>query len=440
MQNKMAEKDISGRYKNSNRLFSEAVNYIPLASQTFSKCAQQFPKGFAPLFLDRGLGARVWDVDGNEYVDLIGGLLTNVLGYCDPDINLAIKNQLDRGISFSLATELEIQLAKKLNSLIPCAEKVRFAKNGSDATTGCIRVARAATKKNIIICTGYHGWHDWYLSATTRDKGVPASLKDHTLKVPFNDLDALESVLVAHSSDVAAIMVEPMSAVWPHSTYLESLKRLAHNHGALLIFDEVVTGFRFSLGGAQEYFGVTPDLAAFGKALGNGMPISAVVGRADLMNEMEEVFFSSTFGGEALSIAAAIAVIDKLERLEGIQKIWKFGGLIRNKIDEIIAKHGLVDILSLVGADCWTILNFKDHKNSSKEEIKSLFVKVMLSEGVLINASNNVMLAHALDKESLSIILSAYEVACAQLSKSLCENSVLNDLSTEPIFPVFSVR
>ena len=167
-------------------------------------------KGFAPLFLDRGLGARVWDVDGNEYVDLIGGLLTNVLGYCDPDINLAIKDQLDRGISFSLATELELQLAKKLNRLIPCAEKVRFAKNGSDATTGCIRVARAATKKNIIICTGYHGWHDWYLSATTRD-------------------------------DCSGCLT---SCGRPHSTKISNycLKRLAHNHGA--IFDEVVTGFR----------------------------------------------------------------------------------------------------------------------------------------------------------------------------------------------------
>ena len=225
------------------------------------------------MFLTHGQGARVWDVDGNEYVDLVSALMPVVLGYNDPDVNYAVRNQLDKGVIFSLATELEAQLSEKLVEVIPCAEKVRFGKNGSDVTTAAIRVARAYTGRDKVIVCGYHGWQDWYIGSTTRNKGVPEAVQGLTYKVPYNDLDAVENLLKENPDQFAALIMEPMNVAEPAPNYLNDLKALLHKHGALLIFDEVITGFRFSIGGAQELFGVTPDLASFGKAMGNGMPI-----------------------------------------------------------------------------------------------------------------------------------------------------------------------
>ena len=235
-------------------------------------------------------------------------------GYRDPDVDLAIRRQLTRGISFSLPTTLEMELAERLVKHIPCAEMVRFGKNGTDATSAAVRLARAATKRDRLILLGYHGWQDWYIGATTRNLGVPACVSALSHLAPYGDLEAIEDLFARHPGEFAAVMLEPMNTVEPAPGYLKGLKDLVHRHGALLIFDEIITGFRWSIGGAQARYGVTPDLACFGKAMGNGMPISAVVGRADIMRLMEDIFYSGTFGGETLSLAAAIATIDKIDR------------------------------------------------------------------------------------------------------------------------------
>ena len=227
--------------------------------------------------------------------------MPNILGYCDPDVDYAIRHQLTRGISMSLPTSLECELAERLVQHIPSAEMVRFGKNGTDATSAAIRLARAATRRDRVVAVGYHGWQDWYIGATARRLGVPAAVSELTDMVPFGDLEAMEATLKSHANEYAAIILEPTGAVEPPQSYLKDLKKLAHEHGALLIFDEIVTGFRWGLGGAQAKYNVTPDLSAFGKAMGNGMPISAVVGRSDVMRLMEDIFYSGTFGGEALS-------------------------------------------------------------------------------------------------------------------------------------------
>ncbi|MEG3618555.1 aminotransferase class III-fold pyridoxal phosphate-dependent enzyme [Magnetovibrio sp. PR-2] len=430
--------DLDRDYARSNELLERAQKVIPLGSQTFSKSWQQYPKSAAPMFLTHGQGARVWDVDGNEYIDMVSGLLPIVLGYRDPDVDHAVKHQLSQGISFSLSTELEIQLAEELIDMIPCAEAVRFGKNGTDATSAAVRIARAKTGRDRIAVGGYHGWQDWYVGITTRNKGIPDAVCDLTHSFPFNDLDALEQLLNTHKDEFAAVIIEPAGANIPNEGYLKAVQELAHKHGTLLVFDEVVTGFRWAAGGAQEYYGVTPDLASFGKALGNGMPIAAIVGAADIMKEMEDVFLSSTFGGETLSIAASLAVLDKIRTQPVIEHVWNVGGIIAAHVRKAIKDNGLGDYMSLIGADPWTILAYKDAGETKKEAIKTLFVREMLKAGVLINASNNV--SYSFSQDDVSKVLGAYDYALSYVAESIKSNDTAKQIGNQIIEPVFSIR
>ena len=434
-----AEKiDTSRRYDRSQRLIERAERVIPLGSQTFSKSRIQFPPGASPLFVTHGDGGKVYDVDGNEYVDLVSALMPNVLGYRDPDVDLAIRRQLTRGISFSLPTTLETELAERLVKHIPCAEMVRFGKNGTDATSAAVRLARAATKRDRLILLGYHGWQDWYIGATTRNLGVPASVSALSHLAPYGDLDAIEMLLKKHPSEFAAVMLEPMNVTEPPPGYLQGLKDLVHRHGTLLIFDEVITGFRWSIGGAQARYGVTPDLACFGKAMGNGMPISAIVGRADIMRLMEDIFYSGTFGGEALSLAAAISTIDKIERENVTERLWSTGRKLMEGTLARIASAGLSEVIGLVGAPPWAIFVFKDCVDASKEAIKTLFLREMIAAGVLINASHNVCFAHG--PADIARVLAANDHALAVLRDTLDRRDIEHILGNQVIRPVFSVR
>lgn len=428
----------ASRYKNSNEMLARAEKVIPLGSQTFSKSRIQFPVPYAPLYLDRGKGGRVWDVDGNEYVDLICGLLPVTLGYCDSDIDAAIKVQLERGISFSLATELEIELAERLVDLIPCIEMVRFGKNGTDATSAAVRLARAYTGRDHVIALGYHGWQDWYIGATARHLGVPDSVRNLTHKLPFNDLDKVKEAVQAYKGSIAAIILEPVSGAEPAKGYLESLRSLTQEEGIVLIFDEVITGFRVSLGGAQKHYGVTPDLAAFGKGMGNGMPISAIGGRADIMMFMEKIFYSGTFGGEALSLAASVAVIDKMKRENVIERLWKTGNVITDGVTRLMKMHGLSDVVFLAGLPPCRIVGFHDHKTASKEAIKTRFMIEMLRHGILMSANHNICYAH--NEEDVAKVLGAYDATLTKIATDLADGKLEERLDVSPIYPVFQIR
>jgi glutamate-1-semialdehyde 2,1-aminomutase/spore coat polysaccharide biosynthesis protein SpsF len=423
--------------RQSAALLERARKVIPLGSQTFSKSHIQYPDG-APMFVTHGRGGRVWDVDGNAYVDLVLGLLPVVLGYQDPDVDTAVRTQLSEGISFSLATELETQLAERLVDIVPCAEAVRFGKNGTDATSATIRLARAFTGRDRVIACGYHGWQDWYIGATSRNKGVPGAVSDLTRLAPYNDLDALHALFKAHPGEIAALIMEPMNTTEPAPGYLESVRELVHANGALLIFDEVITGFRYSLGGAQSLFGVTPDLSSFGKAMGNGMPISAVVGRADIMHEMENIFFSGTFGGEALSLAAAIAVIDKMKREPVIERIWQLGNRLADETHAVIAAHGLSDLVSLVGKAPWKLMAFKPHPTARVEAIKTLFAHHVLQNGVLYLSSHNICYGHT--EDDLGVVIRAYDIAFGKLAEELATGRLEDRLPCAPVMPIFKVR
>ena len=425
-------------YERSRTLLERAERTIPLGSQTFSKSRVNYPVEASPLFLTHGRGGRVWDVDGNGYVDLVMGLLPLLLGYCDPDVDHAIRDQLDRGITFSLATELEAQLAERLVEMVPCAEMVRFGKNGSDATSAAVRIARYHTGRDHLVICGYHGWHDWYIGTTTRDGGVPAAVGKLSHKVGYGDLDGLSATLDAHAGEVAAVIMEPMTIQEPLPGFLEEVKALCHRHGALLVFDEIITGFRFAAGGAQELFGVKPDLAAVGKGLGNGMPISAVVGRADVMRGFEDVFFSGTMGGEALSLAAGIAVCDKIRSEPVIETLWSRGAALAEGARQRIAAHGLEAVVALKGAAPWMILDIADHPNGSRHAIKTLFLAEMLRRGVLISASHNTCFAHS--EADLAHVLAAYDEVLPILAKALNEPDLDRRLDYAPVQPVFAVR
>ena len=426
------------RYAKSKAMLERASRVIPLGSQTFSKSYLNYPRDAAPLFLERGRGSHVWDVDGNEYIDFVNGLLPVILGYCDPDVTAAVTQQMEHGVIFSLATPLEVEAAELLVQLIPCAEMVRFGKNGSDATTGAIRVARAYTGRDLVAVCGYHGWHDWYIGSTARNKGIPPAVAGLTRQFKYNDLDSLRTLLHADRDRYAAVVMEPMNFVDPAPGFLEGVRELTHAHGALFVLDEIITGFRFHLGGAQALFDVTPDLAAFGKSMGNGFPISAVVGREKYMREMEEVFFSSTFGGDAVGLAASVATIRKMQREPVIEHLWRVGALVSGNTRAGIAQHGLGGAVALGGKPPWSMLQFRDTPRATQWEVKSLYLQEMLKRGILTAGAHNMSYSHS--EADVGQLAEAQEAAFATIAAALDAGDVRARLAGPPIEPIFKVR
>jgi len=367
---------------------------IPGGAQTFSKGPTQYVQGVAPVFLRRGKGCRVWDVDGNEYIDYVQGLLPNILGYAHDGVNRAVAAQIAEGHSFSLPHPLEVELAERLVRLIPCAEMVRFGKNGSDATAGAVRASRAITGRDRIACCGYHGWQDWYVGSTTRNAGVPEAVRALTHPFRYNDVASLQSLLDGHRGDFAAVIMEPFNFEEPAPGFLQAVKDLAHEHGALLIFDEICSGFHFGLGGAQKLFGVTPDLACFGKAMGNGFPIACVVGRAELMRVFDEIFFSFTFAGEVASMAAAMKVLDVLEESDALAEIHAHGRILQDGVNTMSKEAGLAERLQCIGRPQWSLMKFRDGNGNESPLLKNLFQQETIKRGVLLQATHNLTASH----------------------------------------------
>ena len=247
----MDNEDTSGYSKSMEQLV-RAERTIPLGSQTFSKSRTQYPVGISPLYAAKTKGAEIWDVDGNRYIDLVSALASVTLGYGDKGVVKAVKKQLKLGVSMSLPGILEAEVAELIVEMVPSAEMVRFGKNGTDATSAAIRLARAYTGRDHIIVCGYHGWQDWYIGSTTRNKGVPGSVSDLTHKFEYNNIASLQEALSKLEGNIAAVIMEPMNVVYPEPDFLEQVQKLTQEAGALLIFDETITGFRFARGGAQE--------------------------------------------------------------------------------------------------------------------------------------------------------------------------------------------
>jgi glutamate-1-semialdehyde 2,1-aminomutase len=429
---------ITRQYKQSSSWLERAEKTIPLGSQTFSKSRIAYPKSVSPLFIKRGKGCQVWDADENQYTDFVSGLLSVSLGYCNQAVDDAVIEQIKSGVTFSLPHQLEMEVAEKLVELIPCADMVRFGKNGSDATSAAIRLARAHTNREHIAVCGYHGWQDWYIGSTTRDLGVPKTTKSLTHSFQYNDISTLEALLKNNPGQIAAVILEPMNTDFPKDNFLHKVQALCKENGSVLIFDETITGFRFNLGGAQKLFDVTPDLATFGKGMANGYPISAVVGRRDIMMLMEDIFFSGTFAGETLSLAAVKATLSFMEQNQVVEHLHCMGEKLISGLTEQIEDLQAQSWLSTAGHPTWSFLMIGEKGGYTAIELKSLFLQEMAARGILLGGGHNLSYAHK--SSDIDNLLSVYQDVLMVLANTIKNKDFDNIFKGQLLEPVFKVR
>lgn len=398
---------------NEQELWDNAVRLMPRGTQTMSKCPDQFVDGVYPKFVKSGKGAYLYGLDGKKYLDFMCALGPIILGYNHKPTNKAIEKQLKDGIIFSWPTLLEQELAALINEVVPCAEQVRFGKNGTDVNLASVRIARSYTGKEKILKPkgGYHGWGDWH-AITMREYGVPKCLKDLIDEFEFNNLDSLEELL--KKDDVAAVILEPQALTSPSPGFLQGVRDLCDKYKVILIFDEVVSGFRWSLGGAQEYFGVTPDLCCLGKAIANGMPLAAIAGKKEFMKELDHVFYSMTFGGECLSLVAAIETIKEL-KTKDYNHIWKLGNMLDEGIKNAAKKYNL-DI-NFAGSAPRHNLSFNPEIYNDAQGMKDLFFQEMAKQGILF--PNVVYISFAHTEEDIQKTIKAADKAFKFVSKNL---------------------
>ncbi|HPM76584.1 MAG TPA: aminotransferase class III-fold pyridoxal phosphate-dependent enzyme, partial [bacterium] len=367
----------------SEEMYAQARRLVPGGILGIRR-PYNFVPGEYPIFLDRAAGGRIWDVDGNEYVDMLAAYGPIILGHREKEIDDAVIAQMEKGFCMNLAQPLQNELAAKLCELIPCAEKVVMVKTGSDATTSAIRIARGYTGKLKILRCGYHGWHDWCVEVKG---GVPAKLWEDTHEWHYNDLDSLDALIAQYKDDIAAIIVTPVGhplghpVMAPAPGFLAGVRERATQLGAVLVFDEIRSGFRVALGGAMARYGVTPDLATIGKAMANGYPISAVVGKHEFMDVVDgKVFISSTFFPNSLEMAAALKTIEILERERALENIWERGEAWLADVEEIIARSGVPAELS--GIPPMPFITFPaDEEKKYKQRRVRFYTEVIRREG-----------------------------------------------------------
>ncbi len=419
MPESVRSEDALPRIARSEALYARAAGLIPAGTQTLAKGPGQFVRGVAPKYLSRGRGAHVWDVDDNCYLDFSMGVGPLSLGYCYPAVDEAIAAQLRQGITFSLMHPLEVEVAELLREVIPGAEAVRYGKTGAEVTSAAVRLARAATGRDKVLCCGYHGWHDWYIAVTDRAAGIPAAVRALTYTIPYNDLAAAQESI---DRETACVILEPVTFEHPAPGYLEGLRRACDEAGALLVFDEMWTGFRLAAGGAQERFGVRADLACFSKAVANGMPLSILAGRRHVMSLLErEVFFFTTFGGEALSLAAAKATVQEIRGRDVTSHLARLGGRLKDGYNALARELGLTDVTACIGPDCRTMVTF-DGKAGNPLELKSLVQQELLRRGVLWQGFHNLSFSHA--DGDIDRVLEAYRDALVVLRGGLEQGDV----------------
>lgn len=426
---------IKNKMKNSELLWTKATQLIPGGTQTLGKSPIGFIDGVAPKFISHGKGSRTWDVDGNEFIDCWLAALPITFGHRNKNIDDAIRGQLEKGISFSLMTELESQVASLIKEDVPIAEQIRFAKNGSDVCEAAVRLSRYITGKNYVITFGYHGFHDWYIGSTDRSFGVPEVVSKLTMRTKYNDMEHLKNLFKLVKGDVACVIMEPTIFEHPSNGYLQEVKEFVHKNGALLIFDEMLTGYRFDVGGAMSFFGVYPDLATFGKGIANGMPIAMLVGPEKHMRHFDKVFLSSTYGGETLSLAAALAGLMLHKEHDVIGHLWSIGYTVMSGCKKLIETYNLQGRVNLIGYPVRQTFTFNDSDGYPDLKLAGLFQQEMLKNGVLCNAGLGFSLAHS--TVEAEFIVNSFKKACEKIKSAIDNNNVDQMLEGVPAQPVF---
>ena len=415
----------------SNEIFARAKKLSPAWTQTLAKGPQQYVNGVMPKYAAKGKGARIWDVDGNEYLDYQMAIGPLSLGYGYKKVDDAIKAQLDDGITFSLMHPLEVEVAEMIRDIIPNAESVRFSKTGADVCSAAVRLARAYTGRNKILCCGYHGWHDWYIGVTDRDAGIPQATKDLTFTFNYNDIEQFEKSL---DSDTACVILEPMVFEHPKDGFLEKVAELCKKNGTLLVFDEMWTGFRLGMGGAQEAFGIKPDLAVYSKAIANGMPISVLTGRADVMDLLtEKVFFFTTFGGDALSLAATKATLTELKEKNVPKYLQTVGKRLKDGYNQIARDLDLT-FTRCIGYDARTMVVF-DAAGGNPLELKSFVQQELGKRGILWSGFHNMSFSHT--DADVDYTLKAYKEVLELLKDGVVKGDLRSRIRGDLVSPVF---
>ncbi|NWF89861.1 MAG: aminotransferase class III-fold pyridoxal phosphate-dependent enzyme [Ignavibacteriaceae bacterium] len=415
----------------SEELYSRAFGLIPSVTQTLAKGPSQYVDGVAPKYLVKGKGSHVWDADENQYLDYNMGIGPLVLGYSYPSVDAAILDQLKDGITFSLMHPLEVEVAELIREIIPNAESIRYSKTGADVTSAAIRLARAFTGKDKILCCGYHGWHDWYISVTSRNSGIPSAVRDLTYTFNYNDLGSLQKSI---DNDTAAVILEPVVFEEPKNNFLHDLADLCKRKNVLLIFDEMWTGFRMEIGGAQEYFGIIPDLATYSKAVANGMPLAVLTGKKEIMRLAEnEVFFYTTFGGEALSLAAAKATIKEIINNRVPMQLNDKGKILKDGYNNIVNELS-INCTKCIGYNFRSLVTF-NHPTIDSLLLKSFVQQEMIKRGILWSGYHNISLSHSHD--DISYTLTAYKEVLQLLKDAVEKNEVGKRLRGKPVEPVF---
>jgi len=416
----------------SDEWYARALKVQKPVTQTLAKGPGQFTKGVAPKYLVKGKGSHVWDVDGNEYIDYNAAIGPLSLGYAYPVVDDAIKAQLEDGITFSLMHPLEVELAELVQKVIPNAEAVKIAKTGADVCSAAVRVARAFTGRDKVFCCGYHGWHDWYIGITSRNAGIPGVIQDMTYTFEYNDINSIKAAL---DETVAALILEPFIFQEPAPGFLQELAGVCRENGTLLIFDEMWTGFRVAIGGAQEYFNVKPDLAVYSKACANGMPIALLTGRADVMELFNsEVFSYTTFGGEALSLAACIATINELIDKNVPQYLDEKGALLKDGYNQLAIELGMDKYTTCIGFNCRTMITFTPEAGNGLE-VKTLMQQEMIKRGILWAGFHNMCFSHT--DEDINYTLSAYRDVLPIMKEAIESGDVKSYLRGEVLEAVF---
>jgi len=423
---------------------SVAQDLIPGGAHTYAKGDDQYPAGMAPV-IERGVGCRVWDLDGNDYVEFGSGLRSATLGHGFRPVTDAVRRWLDVGFNFTRPHRIEREAAERLIELIPSAEMVKFGLNGSDATTAAVRLARAYTGRDLIAVCRQHPFfstHDWFIVTTPMSAGIPAA--EHlTVQFSYNDLPGLAQLFESHPGRIAAVILEAETVEPPAPGYFDGLRRLCDRHGALLILDEIITGFRWHERGAQFVYGIEPDLCTFGKAIANGLPLSALAGRGEVMrlggyvDDVDRVFLmSQTAAAEPWALAAMLAVIDTYERDGITEQLHQAGAELRRGIEKVVGDAGLSSHFQLSGRDCNLVYAARDEQGRPSQQFRTLVLQELLERGVL---APSFVVSAAHDPAALGQTVDAVAESMLVYRRAL-EDGIGTVLRSRPVRPALRQR
>lgn len=427
-------------FTKSNILRKKASSLIPGGAHTYSKGDDQFPQ-LSPHSIVKGKGARIWDVDGNEFVDWGMGLTSVLLGHAYSPIIKAITDELGNGVNFIRPSFIEAELAEQIVEQIPSAQMVKFAKNGSNATTSAVKLARAYTGKDIVLrCFDqpFFSIDDWFIGNTDINSGVTQDVQSKTKNFKYNDIENLKAIINQFKNDgIACVIMEAAATEVPKNGYLEAVKDICKKENIVLIFDEVISGFRFHPKGAQYLYGVTPDLSTFGKTMANGYSISALVGKREIMglggleHDKERVFLlSTTYGGETHHLKAAQKTLEILNQndYEVTKHIWNIGKIIKDNYNRLISQYNLQEYTSMQGIECRPYFYFKDNF------MRTLFAQEMIKYGVLIQG---IIPSYSHGDSEITQTIEAFDKSLKILAYAIESNKVEELLIGDPIKPVF---